>query len=165
MKIKTSETTPLQLNWLVANPGKVSKYTSLADRIHRQSTPDTNGCRIWNGKKNQHGYAVCKVDGKQSRAHRALYFLLNPDADRSLVVMHTCDNPACVNPAHLKLGTVRDNMLDMVNKGRHNGGAPKGNKNAVGNEGWKKGGVTAKYAASKLGDEVDVPEELLGGTK
>jgi uncharacterized protein YjcR len=50
-------------------------------------------------------------------------------------------------------------MLDMVSKGRHNGGAPKGNKNAVGNEGWKKGGATAKYA-SKLGDEIEIPEEL-----
>ena len=101
---------------------------------------------------------MCSSD--LSRAHRAIYFALHPKADQSLVVMHSCDNPSCVNPDHLKLGTVRDNMLDMCAKGRHNGGAPQGNRNGVGNKGWMKGGITAKYVASKLGDEVELPEEL-----
>lgn len=89
-----------------------------------------------------------------------MYFMLNPDADRNLVVMHTCDNPRCVNPAHLRLGTQRDNIMDMHKKGRFKGGAPAGNSNAKGNKGWTKGGITAKYAP-KLGDTAEVPEELV----
>lgn len=50
--------------------------------------------------------------------------------------------------------------MDMLAKGRHNGGAPIGNKNAVGNEGWKKGGITAEYVSSRLDTEVEIPEEL-----
>lgn len=89
-----------------------------------------------------------------------MFFHVNPSADRSLVVLHKCDNPRCVNPDHLQLGTQKDNMLDMLRKGRHRGGAPLGNQNAKGNKGWMKGGITARYVASKLGDEVEVPDEL-----
>jgi len=108
------------------------------------------GCWNWTGKQNEHGYGAIQVEGKYTRAHRAMFFMLNPDADKSLVVMHTCDNPQCINPTHLTLGTQKDNMMDMHKKGRFKGGAPKGNKNAVGNEGWKKGGITAKYAQENL---------------
>lgn len=160
MKIKTQDLTGAVLDWAVANPGKVSRYMALVERVHRQSTPE-GACRVWQGKRNQHGYGVCKYEGKEQRAHRLLYFALNPNANKSLVVMHKCDNPACVHPDHLALGTVRDNMLDMHSKGRFRGGAKPGNKNSVGNKGWRKGGVTAKYVASKLGEEVDVPEELM----
>lgn len=52
-------------------------------------------------------------------------------------------------------------MLDMHERGRFRGGAKPGNKNAIGNKGWMKGGVTAKYVVSKLGDEVEVPDELM----
>lgn len=119
------------------------------------------GCWEWTGRTNELGYGRLIVDGKETRAHRAMYFMLHPDADRSLVVMHKCDNPRCVNPDHLQLGTVKDNVKDMHRKGRFRGGAPTGNKNAVGNKGWQKGGATAKYVTLKLGDEVDVPDELL----
>jgi hypothetical protein len=50
MKIKTSELTGLALDWAVANPGKVSRYMSVMERIHRQSSPRPNGCRIWTGR-------------------------------------------------------------------------------------------------------------------
>lgn len=159
MKVKTSELTGPALDWAVANPGKVSRYMGVVERIHRQSTPQPTNCRTWDGKLNEHGYGMVKVGGKQQRAHRVLFHALNPNTDESLVIRHKCDNPACVNPDHLEAGTVRDNMLDMVSRGRHRGGAPTGNRNAAGNKGWMKGGITAKYA-SKLGETVDVPEEL-----
>lgn len=108
-----------------------------------------NGCWNWTGKKNEHGYGTITVDGRYTRAHRAMFFLLNPKADHSLVVMHKCDNPQCVNPEHLALGTQKENMMDMHSKGRFKGGAKEGNKNAVGNQGWKKGRVTAKYTQDK----------------
>jgi hypothetical protein len=92
-----------------------------------------------------------------------MFFMLHPDADRSLIVRHRCDNPRCVNPDHLQLGTQKENMMDMHVRGRFRGGAPKGNTNAKGNQGWRKGGIVVMrcYVASKLGDEVDVPEELI----
>lgn len=110
---------------------------------------DKNGCWNWTGKQNEHGYGAITVDGKYTQAHRAMYFMLNPDADKSMVVMHKCDNPRCINPDHLQLGTVRDNIMDMHNKGRFKGGAAPGNQNAKGNKGWMKGGITAKYAQEK----------------
>lgn len=148
------------LDWMVANPGKVSRYMSVMERIHRQSSPRPEGCRIWNGKKNMHGYGVVKIARKEYRAHRVVYYALHPSADPTLVIRHKCDNPACVNPYHLEAGTVRENVIDMVSRGRHRGGAKPGNQNAKGNKGWMKGGITAKYVASKLGETVEVPEEL-----
>lgn len=158
--IKVAEATNAQLDWLVADTRRAHRHMPLLQRIHVQSEPRENGCREWISKKNQHGYGVCMHEGKRRRAHRLLYFALHPDTPEHLVVMHTCDNPACVNPEHLVAGTVRDNMLDMHAKGRFGGGAKPGNKNAVGNKGWMKGGATAKYVTSKLGEIVEVPEEL-----
>ncbi|UVX31200.1 HNH endonuclease [Klebsiella phage VLCpiA1b] len=65
-------------------------------------------------------YPTLKVGGSV-RMHRAEYCLANGltlEDIAGLVVMHTCDNPRCINPEHLVLGTQRDNMLDMRNKGR-----------------------------------------------
>lgn len=161
MKIKTQDLTGPALDWAVANPGKVSRYMSVMERIHRQSSPRANGCRIWTGKLNMHGYGMVKIAKKEHRAHRVVYFSLHPEANPMLVIRHKCDNPACVNPHHLEAGTVRENVLDMHSRGRFNGGAKPGNQNAKGNKGWMKGGATTKFVASKLGDEVDVPKELL----
>ena len=161
MKVRVSEASGSVLDWMVANPGKVSRYMSVMERIHRQSSPRPNGCRVWTGKLNMHGYGMVKIAKKEHRAHRVVYYALHPKTDPKLVIRHKCDNPSCVNPHHLEAGTVRENMMDMVNRGRHRGGAPTGNQNAKGNKGWTKGGITAKYVASKLGTEVEVPDELI----
>ena len=118
--------------------------SSLKVRLGKYEVAE-NGCWNWTGKQNEHGYGVITVEGRYTRAHRAMYFMINPKADTDLVVMHRCDNPRCINPEHLALGTQKENMMDMHAKGRFRGGAPIGNSNATGNEGWKKGGVTAKY--------------------
>lgn len=96
------------------------------------------------------------VNGRDTRAHREMFFLAHPQGDRSLVVMHACDNPPCVNPAHLSLGTVGDNVRDMVRKGRAKGGAKPGNKNGAGNKGRMRTAQGRAIVASKLGDEVDL---------
>jgi hypothetical protein len=79
-------------------------------------------CIEFKGCKNKGGYGVKGRAGKIYLAHRIAYCeaknIYIKDID-GLVVMHTCDNPACVNPEHLRLGTQKDNVYDMMKKGRH----------------------------------------------
>lgn len=75
-------------------------------------------CWPWIGATNNRGYGQFWYGGGQRLSHRIAWLLLRgPVGD--LFVLHRCDNPICVNPAHLFLGTHQDNMQDMVTKGRH----------------------------------------------
>lgn len=79
------------------------------------------GCWMWTGGNNGK-YGVMGVGGKngvQRYAHRLSWTMDNGDIPDGLHVLHRCDNPPCVNPAHLFIGTVRDNALDKSRKGRH----------------------------------------------
>lgn len=77
-------------------------------------------CVIWPGAKSELGYGRLRHQGKTRQAHRLAYEIhVGPIAD-GLFVCHRCDTPSCVNPAHLFLGTARDNVLDMCAKGREN---------------------------------------------
>jgi hypothetical protein len=74
-------------------------------------------CWEWTGGHFADGYGAINVGGKPSRAHRVSYELFTgPVGDWH--VLHACDNPNCVNPAHLSLGTPRDNADDKVKRGR-----------------------------------------------
>jgi len=63
-------------------------------------------------------YPVLRINHRNISVNRLSYFLYYGEFDESLLVCHTCDNPKCVNPHHLFLGTTRDNTLDMIKKGR-----------------------------------------------
>lgn len=63
------------------------------------------------------GYGALRVNGRKERAHRMMFSLYFPDVDAP-VVRHKCNNPACINPAHLREGTKRDNAIDRMLSGR-----------------------------------------------
>lgn len=81
-----------------------------------RTRPAENGCIEWAGCVDSFGYG--RVGRGQIPAHRVSYMLTKGEIGDYLVC-HSCDNPRCVNPDHLWLGTQTDNMRDMVRKGRH----------------------------------------------
>ena len=87
------------------------------ERFEQKFIPSTSGCWTWTAGLSDKGYGRFTL-GKEQYAHRAswIFYHGNPGA---LDVLHRCDNPKCVNPNHLFLGTHTDNMHDMIRKGRH----------------------------------------------
>lgn len=84
----------------------------------------TPGCWIWIAGCTESGYSAFKVNGIQTRGHRFSYELYIGPIPEGLIVMHRCDNPKCVNPDHLSVGTNADNVADRDSKGRTK--APRG---------------------------------------
>jgi hypothetical protein len=80
-----------------------------------------NGCTEWQGARLPRGYGQVATAGvgTQELAHRAIFAFERGPIPTGAVVMHECDNPRCVNSAHLRLGTHADNTQDMVAKRRH----------------------------------------------
>jgi hypothetical protein len=96
---------------------------SLEDRFYDKFVVNPeNGCWIWHGGKTELGYGVIGLGHREQgtdKAHRVSYRLHKSEIPQGMAVMHLCDVPSCVNPAHLSLGTLSDNMRDCVKKKRN----------------------------------------------
>jgi len=80
-------------------------------------------CWTWTGHKAEKGYGTFRLNGKMKKAHRVSYEIENGFIDSKKLVLHSCDNPSCVNPKHLSQGTNADNMNDMKSKNRQQKGS------------------------------------------
>jgi len=76
-----------------------------------------DGCWEWIGSKTTLGYGQLKHDGKKWYAHRLMWIADNGDIPVGAHVLHSCDNPSCINPEHLRIGTHSDNMRDKYKRG------------------------------------------------
>ena len=74
-------------------------------------------CWLWKGALNK-GYGWVKINGKTLGAHSVSWMIKNGELQPELFCCHKCDVPNCVNPNHLFVGTPKDNMTDMISKGR-----------------------------------------------
>ena len=108
---------------------KPSRARLLSDRFLNNTEIKEKGCWVWVGTKYPNGYGRFGVFGKNVYAHRfafEIFNLVEGEMPKGLFVCHSCDNPSCVNPEHLWLGTARDNALDREKKGRGGGRKLKG---------------------------------------
>lgn len=102
---------------IVLSPMDVLRFT---ERL----APRDSGCIEWTGYGSRTGgkygykYGMFRVNGRPLYAHRVAYTLAHGPIPPGFVVMHSCDNGLCCNPAHLSVGTKYDNSQDMVRKGR-----------------------------------------------
>ena len=80
-----------------------------------------NECWNWTASKCSDGYGHFRFEGSIVGSHIVMYKLYNNIKDlQGLHILHSCDNPACCNPKHLRAGTASENAIDKVNKNRHN---------------------------------------------
>lgn len=123
------------LQFLPRRPSAVAKFCSrrcawdarlqpsgtLASRLWARVRKMDNGCWEWTGRLARGGYGLIRRDncGPYVGVHRVSWELAHGSINDGLFVCHRCDNPPCVRPEHLFLGTHRDNMRDCFEKGRH----------------------------------------------
>jgi hypothetical protein len=91
-------------------------------KVHKTDT-----CWIWTASYDSWGYGHIKIGAKAAKANRVAWELTYGSIPEGMCVLHRCDNPACVRPEHLFLGTNADNVKDRTIKGRSN--HPRGSRN------------------------------------
>lgn len=95
----------------ISTPSPEERFWSQIDK--------SGDCWTWTGRKDKAGYGMMSIKKKGKRCNRFSWEIHHGPIPRGLYVCHSCDNPSCVNPAHLFLGNDADNMHDMIAKGRN----------------------------------------------
>lgn len=99
--------------------------TQMIERFWSHVRRARGGCWIWAGPTTRQGYGFISWNGRTTLAHRLAYEEQHGPIPKGMSCCHTCDHPRCCNPAHIFLGSQRDNVADMVAKGRHAKGEQK----------------------------------------
>lgn len=96
---------------------RFDKITTI-DKMMLKTKKIEGGCWIYNGFRNVWGYGRIKSNGENTLTHRLSYIHHNGEIPKGMLVCHKCDNPSCINPMHLFLGSNTDNIRDSIKKGR-----------------------------------------------
>lgn len=107
------------------------KKVDIKQRIENRTFYSPDGCWYWLGYTNNRGYGLISANGKPNLTHRVNYELLKGKIPTGMLACHHCDNPMCINPDHIFIGTTHDNMQDKVRKGRSSNNLGYNNPNAI----------------------------------
>ena len=109
--ISSKLSAPLTIDQIDFRVQSINKFWAKVDK--------SGECWEWTASKRHKGYGQTRFMGRGGRkAHRVAWEITNGEIPNGLFVLHKCDNPGCVNPGHLFLGTNRSNIDDMLSKGR-----------------------------------------------
>lgn len=148
------------LGWIKGQPLHFirghNRRRSVVERFWENVNKNTpNGCWEWMGAHHAAGYGLLYIGDSMKLTHRYSYELHWGEIPPGVFVCHHCDNPSCVNPAHLFLGNHDDNMADMTSKGRqnHGKGSAKLTEAQVSEirRAYERGSITHKELAAKYG--------------
>lgn len=103
-------------------------HANLQDLLIHTKRNLVTGCFEWQRNTSASGYPRWRVNGQKQPVHRLVAELVHSNNDNLPFVLHSCDNPPCINPDHLRWGTASDNSLDRESRGRANRKIRKGSE-------------------------------------
>ena len=128
---------------------------------------DKDSCWEWNAGRFVTGYGAFGFHGKPNYAHRISMVLSGRPIPDGMHVLHKCDNRGCVNPDHLFLGSLRDNMADMYHKRRHARGDTSGRRKLCSTEVTEIRELykTGRYSFQDIATQYGITRSLVGFIK
>lgn len=146
----------------------------IADRLWSKTrVGGPHECWMWHAALDTQGYGVIWLDGKMALAHRVAYALVVGPVPAGAHLLHSCDNRLCVNPAHCRPGTQKENISDMHARGR--AFVPRGEKNGLAKltqeqvleirETWRAGTSTQTQIAARYGVTQQAISKVVTGAR